>query len=71
MTGVQYGSETCALPKTEERLLDVFFRGIVPIVLVMFLTDISNSKLCGKCGSIVLSRAIMTERLRWLEHVLW
>jgi len=35
------------------------------------LTDcISNSWLYKKCGSILLSRTTMTERLRWLGHVL-
>ena len=31
---------------------------------------ISNSKLCEKCGSILLPRAIMREKLKWLGHVL-
>lgn len=36
-----------------------------------YLTDgISNSKLDKICGSILLSRARMRERLRWLGHVL-
>ena len=41
------------------------------IVLGTRLTvSISNSRLYEKCGSIVLSRAIMSERLRWLGQVL-
>ena len=32
---------------------------------------ISNKRLYEKCGSILLSRAIMKERLRWLGHILW
>ena len=31
----------------------------------------SNSTLYKKCGFIPLSRAIATEKLRWLGHVLW
>ena len=40
-------------------------------VLSTRLTDrISNSRLCEKCGSIPLSRAIIRERLRFLGYVL-
>ena len=58
-------------PKAEEDLLDIFQRNCLRIVLGTRLTDhISNGRLYEKYGSIPLSRAIMNERLRWLEHVL-
>ena len=70
-TVVNYGSEAWALRKAGENLLEVFQRNCLRIVLGTRLTDrISNSRLCEKCGSIPLSRAIMKERLRWLGHVL-
>jgi hypothetical protein len=70
MTVVKYGSEARVLQKAEEDLLDVFQRNCLQIVLGTWLTDgISNNRLCKKCGSILLSRAIMKERLRWLRHV--
>ena len=60
MTVVKYGSEEWVLRKADENLLGVF-----RIVLGTRLTDrISNSRLYEKCGSILLSRAIMKERLR-------
>ena len=68
---VKYGSEAWALRKADEDLLDVFQRNCLWIVLGTWLTDhISNSRLYKKYGSILLSRAIMKERLRWLGHVL-
>ena len=57
--------------KVDDNLLDVFHRNCLQIVLGTWLTDhISNSRLYKKCGSILLSRAIMKERLRWLGHIL-
>ena len=71
MTVVKYGSETRALQKVDEDLLDVFQRNCLRIVLGTRLTNrISNSRLYEKCGSIRLSRTIMIERFRWLGHVL-
>ena len=71
MTAVKYGSETWALRKADENLLDVFQRNCLRIVLGTQLTDrISNSRLYEKFGTIPLSGAIMKERLRWLGHVL-
>ena len=71
MTVVKYGSEVCALRKTDEGLLDIFQRNCLRIVLVTRLNDrISNSSLYEKWGSILFSRPIMKERLRWLGHVL-
>ena len=70
-TMVKYGSEEWTLRKTEEDLLDVFQRNCLQILLGTRLTGrISSSGLCGKCGSILLSRAIMRESLRWLGHFL-
>jgi hypothetical protein len=72
MTVVKYGSEALALRKADEDLLGDFQRNYLRISLGTRLTDrISKSRLYEKCGSIPLSRAIMTERLRWLGHVLW
>jgi hypothetical protein len=59
MTIVKYGPEVWMLRKTDEDFLDVFQKNCLPIVLD---TRISSSKLCEKCGSILLSRAIMRER---------
>ena len=71
MTVVKYGSEAWTLRKVDENLLDDFQRNCLRIVLGTRLTDrISNSRLYEKCGSIQLSRAIMTERSRWPGHVL-
>jgi hypothetical protein len=70
MTVVKYGSEAWALRKADEDLLDVFQRNCLRVVLGIQLTDrISNNRLYEKCGSILLSRVIMKERLRWLGHV--
>ena len=72
ITVVKDGSMAWVLRKTEEDLLDVFQRNCQWIVLGTRLTDrISNDKLCEKCGPILLSRAIVRERLRWLGYVLW
>ena len=71
MTVVKLGSEAWALQKVDENLLDFFRRNCLWFVLVTWLTGcISNSRLNKKRGSIALSRTIMTERLRWLGHVL-
>ena len=71
MTVVKYGFEAWALRKAEENLLGVFQRNCLRIVLGTRLTDrISNSMLYEKCSSVLLSRAIMKERLWWLGHVL-
>ena len=71
MTVVKYGSETWALQKADENLLDVFQRNCLRIFLGTRLTDrISNSRLYEKCDSIPLSGAIMKERLRRLGNVL-
>ena len=52
-------------------MLDVFQRNCLQIVLGTQMTEhISNSRLYKKFGSILLSRVIMKERLRWLGHVL-
>ena len=59
------------LQKTEEDLRDIFQRNCVQIIWGTLLTDrISNSRLYEKYGPVSLSRDIMRERLRWLEHVL-
>ena len=72
MTVVKFSSEAWALRKVDEDLLDVFQRNCLRIVLGTRLTDrISNSRLYEKCGSILFSKDIMKERLRWLGHVLW
>jgi hypothetical protein len=69
MTVAKYGSEAWVLQKADENLLNVFQRNCLQIILCTWLTDcISNSMLYKKCGSILLSRAIMKERLRWLGH---
>ena len=53
-------------------LLDVFNRNCLQIVLGTQLTDcISNVGLYKKCGSILLSRNILRDRLRFLGHILW
>ena len=60
MTVVKYGSEAWALRKTDGDLLDVFQRNCLHIVLDTRLTDrISNCSLYEKCGSNLLSRAII------------
>ena len=70
MTVVKYASEAWALQKTDEDLLDVFQRNCLGIVLGTRLTDrFLNCRLYEKFGSILLSRAIMKESLRWLGHV--
>ena len=69
MTVVKYGSEAWALRKTDEDLLDVFHRNCLRIVLGTQQIDlISNSRLYEKCGKILLSRALVRGRLRWLGH---
>jgi len=71
MTVVNYGFEARTLQKADEDLLDAFRRNCQRIVLGIRLTDrVLNSRMCEKCGSIPLSKAIMIERLRWLGHVL-
>ena len=51
--------------------MDVFKRNCLRIVLATRRTSrISNSKIHEKCDPILLYRAIMRERLRWLRHVL-
>ena len=68
---VKYGFEAWALQKADENVLDVFQRNCLWIVLGTRLADrISNSRLYEKCASILLSGAIMKERLRWLGHTL-
>ena len=70
MTVVKYGSEAWTLRKADEDLLDVFQRDSLRIVLGTWLTDrIPNSRRYEKCCSVLLSRAITKERLRWLGHV--
>ena len=65
------GSETWALRKTEEDLLGVLLRKCLWFFMGTRLNNnISNTRLCKECGSILLSRAIMRERLKWLGHVL-
>jgi hypothetical protein len=65
MTVVKYGSEAWVLQKVYKDLLDVSQRNCLWIVLGTWLTDhILNSRLYKKYGSILLSRAIMKERLR-------
>ena len=71
MTLVKNGYETYALRKTEEDLLDVFQRNCQRNALGTRLTDhISNSWLYKKCGSILMSMAIMRKRLRSLGQIL-
>ncbi|XP_065564247.1 uncharacterized protein LOC136029671 [Artemia franciscana] len=71
MTVVKCGSEACAFRKTDKDLLDVFYTNCLRIVLGNRLTDrISNSRLYEKCGSILLSRDIVREKLKWLDYVL-
>ena len=65
---VKCGSKAWVFRGTEEDLLDVFLRNCLPIV--SFLTWISKTTLCEKCVSILLSRAIMGEKFKWLGHVL-
>ena len=56
----------------EEHKLDVFQGNCLRTVLGTRLTDrILNGMLYEKCGSVYLSRALMSERLRRLEPVLW
>ena len=65
ITVVKYGSEMWAVPKTEEDLL-VCFREI-QILLGTRLTDrISIRKLYKKSSSILITRAVISEKLRWL-----
>ena len=55
----------------QQLVLDIFQRHCLRIAPGTRLTDrISNSRLYEKCGSILLSSAIMKERLIWLVHVL-
>ena len=71
MTVVKYGSEAWVLRKAGENLLDIFQRNCLRIVLGARMTDrISNCRLYEKCGSILLSGAIVKERLRCIGHVL-
>ena len=63
-TVVKYNSGALVLRKTNEDWLDVFQRNCIRIVLGIRLTDsISKSRLCEKFGSILLSQAIMRERI--------
>ena len=71
MTVVKFGSEAWAVQKADENLLDVFQRNCLQTVLGTRLTaSISNSRFYKKCSSIMLSRVIMKERLRWLGPIL-
>ena len=71
MTVVKYCCEAWALRNVDDDLLDVFQRNGLRIVLGTRLTNrLSNNRPYEKCVSILLSRAIMKERLRWLGHVL-
>ena len=55
--------------KANEGLQDVFQRNCLWFVLETRLTDrISNSRLHEQCDSILLPRAIVKQRLRWLGH---
>jgi hypothetical protein len=58
--------------KKKGRGVATYFPEKLPqIVLGTQLTDcISNSKLYKKCGSILLSRVKIRERMRWLGNVL-
>ena len=59
-------------PKSGRKFARCFQRNFVQTLLGTRLTDrISNTRLYEKCGSILLSRAIKRETLRWLRHVLW
>ena len=55
--------------KADEDLLYVFQRDCRRTVLGTRLTDRISNWPYENCDSIPLSRAIMRERLRWLEHV--
>ena len=71
MTVGKYDSEAWSLRKTKEDLLGVFQRNYIRIVLVTRLTDsISNSRLYEMSDLILISRAIMRKRFRWLGQVL-
>ena len=71
MTVVKYCCEAWALRNVDDDLLDVFQRNGLRIVLGTRLTNrLSNNRLYEKCVSILLSRAIMKERLRCLGHAL-
>ena len=71
MIVVKHGSDSGALRKADQDLLDVLQRNCLRILLGTRLTDlISNSKAVQKSGSIPFSRAIMKERMRWLGQVL-
>ena len=71
MTVIKYGSKAWALRNVDENLLDNFQKNCPRIVLGTRLTDcISNRRLYQKCGSILVSRVILKERLRWLGQVL-
>jgi hypothetical protein len=72
MAAVKYGSEAWVLRKMAEDFLGVFQRNCLQVVLGTLLTDLfSNRWLYEKCGSVLLSCAIMRGRLKWPEHVLW
>ena len=67
MRVIKYGPEGWGFEKTRDSLY-VFQRNYLSIVLGSRLTDlISYSKLCKKCDSIPLSRAIIRERMRWMR----
>jgi len=54
-------------------ILVSYISSILPVLgFLGLMTDhISNCKLYGKYDSMPISRAIIRERLRWLEHALW
>ena len=65
MPMVKCGSEAWALRKTDKDLLDVFLRNCLRIVLGSLLIEsMSNSRLCEKCRSNPLSKAIVRETLK-------
>jgi len=71
ITVVKYSSRIWELQETEEDLLDVFQRNCLRIVLGTRLTDRAlNGRLYGKCGSNLLSRAIIRIMLKYLGYVL-
>lgn len=68
---VRYGSETWALRRKEEDILDVFQRNCLRTILGIRRRDnVSNETLYERSGSNPLSKVIAGERLRWLGHVL-
>jgi len=55
-------------PKSDEDLIDVYRKNYIRTVLGTRLIDrISKRRLHEKCGPVLLSKAIIRERMSWLR----